>query len=43
MRIIIFVFASFFFCMDEEKVTGLFLARVPRVSQVILAALKQLN
>jgi hypothetical protein len=39
---IIFVFASFF-CMDENQVMPLPLARVPRVSQVILTALKQLN
>jgi hypothetical protein len=29
--------------MDEEKVMGLSLTGVPRVSHVILAALKQLN
>lgn len=31
------------FCMVENQVMGLPLARVPRVSQVILTALKQLN
>jgi len=42
MENIIFVFASFFVWM-KNQVMGLPLARVPRVSQVILTALEQLN